>query len=246
MHHFAYNLKFVFNIDIYFDLAEDFPGAYLGYAFKAKKRVGYKAEKLKDRIFTNVYQKKDSVHKTHEYVNLLSSYLEEEIKIHKVVSNLPKRFYDEEFDQRYIVVNLNADTPEKIVPIKRWKDLMESFVGLRFVFIGDSSEGEKLDEMLNFFTPKNNYENFAGKIDQNQIVSLLAYARGFITVDTSLPHLSTFLDTPTALFCDSSLNLPELPIYAKGECLFLEKTSEQIEKVHLEDFAEGIKRVFNL
>lgn len=40
IHHYAYNLHDVFNIDIYFDLIDDFKSAFMGFAFRSKIRMG--------------------------------------------------------------------------------------------------------------------------------------------------------------------------------------------------------------
>lgn len=40
IHHFAYNLHDVFNVDIYFDLVDDFKSAFMGFAFRCKERLG--------------------------------------------------------------------------------------------------------------------------------------------------------------------------------------------------------------
>ncbi len=51
IHHYAYNLHDVFNIDIYFDLIDDFKSAFMGFAFRAKERMG-SDEGLKKYLLT--------------------------------------------------------------------------------------------------------------------------------------------------------------------------------------------------
>lgn len=41
IHHFVYNLKDVFNVDIFFDLEETLKSAFLGFNFRSKERIGF-------------------------------------------------------------------------------------------------------------------------------------------------------------------------------------------------------------
>ena len=42
IHHYAANLHDIFNVDYYFDFINDFQSAFVGLAFRAKKRIGLK------------------------------------------------------------------------------------------------------------------------------------------------------------------------------------------------------------
>lgn len=81
IHKYAFRLNEVFNIDLFFDLDGNTNSAFLGQAFKARIRVGYK-EGFRKFFYTHKIESNEFSCNEARYLNLLYRYLDKEQPAH--------------------------------------------------------------------------------------------------------------------------------------------------------------------
>ncbi|WP_127717701.1 glycosyltransferase family 9 protein [Halobacteriovorax sp. HLS] len=80
IHKFAVNVKDIFNIELFFDLALDHKGALTGFSFRARKRIG-PLEGVKKFLYTDKIEPRSATTSLDEYfVELLNKSLEEPVE----------------------------------------------------------------------------------------------------------------------------------------------------------------------
>ena len=93
VHHFAANLHDVFNVDYFIDFVCDFHSAFIGLAFKAKKRIGL-AGGPKSYFYTNSMESFTGLFPDEKKLSVLK-YIEElkDIKINKISVETKKEYH---------------------------------------------------------------------------------------------------------------------------------------------------------
>lgn len=177
VHHFAYNLKEVFNIDYYIDLAGGIKEAVLGASFKAIRRIGFATGMhkylLTDRIELGRRPKTDR-----DYMlfapPLVENYDAEKLFKVKAVETMPPAVQGEAAFLLVIIDTIHCTASKNQI----WLDFFDSLIGERIaIYINHiecdaqklqneseesaKSEGQLLLEMKKSFTdtldPRNRY-----------------------------------------------------------------------------------------
>ena len=147
IHHFAYNLHDVFNVDLFFDLDDNFKSAFLGLTFRCKERVGF-ATGLNKLFLTKSYEPriKPLAPDAHR-VDLLERFLGKKFGAFKV-AGVEKKV--EEDDSSSLVEKSKEDNPfQELAPppflfvvisdlsqeknkVAFWEEFFDGFVGIEF------------------------------------------------------------------------------------------------------------------
>ncbi len=218
IHKFAVNQKMIFNVDLYFCLPPSFSAAWMGYAFRAKERIGFTGE-WRSMLLTHKEERPKNLHRYQEYLSLM--------RLHngKDVLNYPKirsieftKFFED--DVPYVVVNVNSEASSRRLPTEKWVELLELFENQKFVFIGMEKEKLRVEEVIQALPPaKNQYINLAGKTSILTLAQLLSHSQGLITNDSGPSHLASYVGTAVAVFFGAGDPNNTAPTYGKGEVM---------------------------
>ena len=181
--------------DLFFCLPDSLSSAVMGWATKAKKRVGFGKE---GRFFlmTNTYKKPTGFHRTDEYVSLLEQFTE--TKIAERAVRLQAKTTGNANNQ--IVLNFNSEAASRRMPLDKGRQLISvltnAFKNTRFVAVGSPKEKAYIDELLNR-AENAQVENYAGKTSLERLCELMASSKAVLTTDSGPAHLANSLGVPT-------------------------------------------------
>ena len=185
--------------DLFFCLPDSLSSAVMGWATKAKKRIGFGKE---GRFFlmTNTYKKPTNLHRTDEYISLLEQFTG--VKITERVVRLQAKTI--ESDGSRVVLNFNSEAVSRRMPIDKGKQLINTltsnYKSTRFLVVGSPKEKAFVDELLSGVT-NGQIENYAGKTSLEGLCELMASSKAVLTTDSGPAHLANSLGVPTiALF----------------------------------------------
>ena len=217
IHHFAYNLLEVFNIDYYIDLENSFQSAFMGLAFRGRKRVGY--INGRNRFFlTNKLQLDEGLEQSVKFLNLLKplapSFKSETLRIAKHA--------DGEL--------LNFPLKSKLLVIIEAQilrtELLSCFEQQKFVLWSWDASVEQGP-----LSGKNEYEMITGP---EQLESAIHQAKGVITDMRWVANLVAYLGGTVFLITD-----------LEGSTLFFEKRPIHIVKKE-QGFSAGEREIGSL
>jgi lipopolysaccharide heptosyltransferase II len=182
--------------ELFFCLPDSLSSAVMGWATKAKKRIGFGKE---GRFFllTNNYRKPVNLHRTDEYVSLL-----EQFTGRKITERLVKLDAKEiEQHNNLVVINFNSEATSRRMPVDKGKQLIgtltNTFKTARFIVVGAPKEKQYVDELLSETEKEEQVKNYAGKTNLEGLCNLLASAKAVITTDSGPAHLANALGTST-------------------------------------------------
>jgi heptosyltransferase-2 len=182
--------------DLFFCLPDSLSSALMGWATRAKKRIGFGKE---GRFFllTNSYKKPANLHRVDEYISLLAQFSGKVITERSV--SLIARPIGQHDD--LVIVNFNSEAVSRRMPLDKGKQILNrltnTFKDVRFGFIGSPKEKEYMDSLLNGADNSDRLENFAGKTSLDGLCELMASAKVVLTTDSGPAHLANSLGVPT-------------------------------------------------
>lgn len=186
--------------DLFFCLPDSLSSAVMGWATRAKKRIGFGKE---GRFFllTNSYKKPAGLHRVDEYISLLEQFTGKVIT-ERSVSLIARANL---LHNNLVIVNFNSEAVSRRMPLDKGKQMLNklsnTFGGVRFGIIGSPKEKEYVDLLLNAADNSDRLENFAGKTSLEGLCELMASAKVVLTTDSGPAHLANSLSVPTiALF----------------------------------------------
>ena len=184
------------NYDLFFCLPDSLSSAVLGWASRARKRIGYGKE---GRFFllTNSYAKPLKQHRVDEYLGLLEKFtgkVIDERKVEITVSN------EEGHDNKFIIVNFNSEAESRRMPADKAKHLLgvlcDAFPGYQFGLFGSPKEKGFIDSLLGDRDDQQ-IINYAGKTRLGQLAGHMASSKAMITTDSGPAHLANAIGLPT-------------------------------------------------
>ncbi len=188
------------NYDLFFTLPNSISSALMGWATKAKKRVGYGKEGG-FFLLTNVCKKPANVHRVVEYASLLEQFAGEKIY------DLEVKLYAEAKtrNNKQVLINFNSEASSRRMPVDKGialiNKLTNSFADINFAFIGSPKDAEYVEQFIKGASQPDKLKNYAGKTDLVGLAVLMASSRALLTTDSGPAHLANSLGTPTiALF----------------------------------------------
>ncbi|MBS1520066.1 MAG: glycosyltransferase family 9 protein [Bacteroidetes bacterium] len=195
--------------DLFFCLPDSLSSAVMGWATKAKKRIGFGKE---GRFFlmTNTYKKPANLHRTDEYISLLEQFTAKKIT-ERVVRLQAKTITN---NDNQVVLNFNSEAVSRRMPIDKSRELINTltntFKDTRFVVVGSPKEKDYVDELLSG-TESNQIENYAGKTSLAGLCNLMASSKAILTTDSGPAHLANSLGTPTIVLFGAGNELNTAP-----------------------------------
>jgi lipopolysaccharide heptosyltransferase II len=196
--------------DLFFCLPDSLSSAVMGWATRAKKRVGFGKE---GRFFllTNSYKKPLNVHRTDEYISLLAQFTGK-----KIIERSVKLVVNEsEPLDNTVIVNFNSEAVSRRMPLDKGRLLINTltatFKTAKFIVIGSPKEKEYVDELINGAPNSNRIENYAGKTSLAELCGLMASAKAVLTTDSGPAHLANALGVPTIVLFGAGNELNTAP-----------------------------------
>lgn len=151
-------------------------------------------------------------HVSENFLNLTSNAIGMNLKKVNLVKPQLKIEKEVEIGGNYICINPNSG---ELALQRRWpkenfikltQKIIEEFKDLKIIFIGTSKEKDYVEEIVNFINHKN-VQSYAGKLNFQQLVSLLMKSKLLISNDSGPLHLAVALNVPTISFFG-----PETPV----------------------------------
>jgi len=182
--------------DLFFCLPDSLSSAVMGWASRAKKRIGYGKE---GRFFllTNSYAKSVKQHRVDEYLGLLEKFTCNAIHDRKVEITVAHK---ESYDNKFIIVNFNSEAESRRMPADKTKHLLNvlynAFPDYQFGLFGSPKEKEFIDSLVGDRDDKR-IINYAGKTKLGQLAGYMALSKAVITTDSGPAHLANALSLPT-------------------------------------------------
>ncbi|HEY9001067.1 MAG TPA: glycosyltransferase family 9 protein [Mucilaginibacter sp.] len=195
--------------DLFFCLPDSLSSAVMGWAIKAKKRIGFGKE---GRFFlmTNTYKKPANLHRTDEYVSLLEQFTGKKITEREV--RLQAKTTVRNSSQ--VVLNFNSEAVSRRMPIDKGQQLINTltntFKNTKFVIVGSPKEKAYVDELLSG-TTNDKIENYAGKTSLAGLCELMASSKAVLTTDSGPAHLANSLGVPTIVLFGAGNELNTAP-----------------------------------
>jgi ADP-heptose:LPS heptosyltransferase len=192
---FGKKIRHTENFDLFFCLPDSFSSALMGYATRARRRVGFKKE-LRNFLLTNAYSKPKNLHRVEEYLSLLEQYTQQKAVAPQVVLHHSFQKSD------HIAVNINSEASSRRLTVPKAIEeisLLRKITKEKIVLIGGPKEKDFVDEVFSRLEDKGNIENVAGKTNLSQLVELLASAKVMLTTDSGPAHLANALGTHTVV-----------------------------------------------
>lgn len=184
------------NYDLFFCLPDSLSSAVMGWATRAKKRVGFGKE---GRFFllTNSYNKPANLHRTDEYISLLEQFSGKKITARSVKLDIKEI----ERDNNLVIINFNSEATSRRMPLDKGKELIarltNTFKTAKFIVVGAPKEKEYVDELLGDTASNEQVKNYAGKTNLEGLCNLMASAKAVITTDSGPAHLANALGAST-------------------------------------------------
>ena len=199
--------------DLFFCLPDSLSSAVMGWAIRAKKRIGFGKE---GRFFlmTNTYKKPANMHRTDEYISLLEQFTGQKITERSV--RLQAKAVENDGNQ--VILNFNSEAVSRRMPVDKGKQLISTLTNTfkitRFVMVGSPKEKAYIDELLSGIE-NGQIENYAGKTGLEALCSLMASSKAVLTTDSGPAHLANSLGVPTIVLFGAGNELNTAP-YNKG------------------------------
>jgi hypothetical protein len=227
IHKFAVNVKDIFNIELFFDLAMDHKGALTGFSFRAKRRFGVN-EGIKKVMYTNkVNPFSDTVSLDERFINILNLSLENPISDFffsapdlKNDSNVVQLFEKEVNVDFFLIKNSS-------LPFSVWKNIILMMDSGRAV-VWDQ-ENLELWQAL-----KSSGESKVELIIQGE-VSGLSFLREIVpkshfilTDDFSFAQSTYFFEKRSFLFSDSNFEFSKSKYFSNIENIILLEDNDPV------------------
>jgi lipopolysaccharide heptosyltransferase II len=184
--------------DLFFCLPDSLSSAVMGWAARAKKRVGFGKE---GRFFllTNNYKKPANLHRVDEYLSLLTQFTGKKIEERQVRLEIKEKVKKDEV----VVLNFNSEAISRRMPADKAKTLLNTltrtFRTTRFAFVGSAKEKEYIDDLLADAEYSNRLDNYAGQTSLPELCRLISTAKAVLTTDSGPAHLANALGVPTVV-----------------------------------------------
>lgn len=186
--------------DLFFNLPSSLSSIVLGWATRAKKRVGYGKE---GGLFmlTDAFKPPKNIHRVDEYIYLLEQFTGQTITNRQVKLNANVLPF-QKADNR-VLINFNSEAQSRRMPLKKAQAIItlltQTFAGINFTFIGSPKEAAFADEIIAGVRNKTMIENAAGKTDLPGLAKLMANSAAILTTDSGPAHLANSVGTPAVV-----------------------------------------------
>ncbi len=180
------------NIDYFFSTTKTLVDALIGKNLKSTKKIGFAGGKS-SLLFTDKIECPGDLHYSQQVFSLMDSFKDNKVRIKKVVSRKVDPLVPDWNEVPYSVFNLEL-TKDEINP--EWIELFDLFEGQTFYFTCDQADiNTQRSHLIDFIKklPKKNTYHFTEIEDLVEFSKLVAYAKAFISCDSDLVGLASYL-----------------------------------------------------
>lgn len=179
--------------DIFYCLPDSLSSAMMGYATRAKKRVGYNKE-LRHFLLTDRYKKNEDQHRVEQYLDLLNLTYEK-------TSDKPSVLLEiNHTPQNRIIVNINSEASSRRLPKEKAISIINEIrehTTEEIILIGSAAEKDFVSEVYSSLKNNSGIHNDAGKTSVAELTELMSFAKLMISTDSGPAHLSNAIGVPT-------------------------------------------------
>lgn len=227
-------------VDLFFSLTETLTDNSFGKWLRAEESVGF-GEGFKSIVLDHKMPRPLHLHICDQYLKLLDlapkredetpEDLETRSQFNRYVKSKEIEPIVKDVENNpYIVVNLPYDN-EKNCFSYEWIEFFEFLKDERIYFISDQCPRSQFNILINDFIlrlpEKNQYLSYSLNI--TEVSSLIAHSKGFISPDSFLCHLSSYLGAKTIALISKNAD-KRAPIYTQGDCYIV--SQEEILLTH--------------
>jgi heptosyltransferase-2 len=177
--------------DLFFSLPDSFSSALLGYFTGSKIRVGYKNE-FRHLLLTNSYTKEKGLHRTNEYLQLLTKFTDKKITAPAV--SLRKELKSILLPEgENLIFNINSEASSRRMPLELAAELIHGIqkkFKVNILLTGSGKDLPYVETLLNTLTDTTSIFNYAGKTSLAELIQLTSQADYTISTDSGIAHLS--------------------------------------------------------
>jgi heptosyltransferase-2 len=198
--------------DLFFSLPDSFSSVLLGYFTGSKIRIGYKNE-FRNLLLTNSYTKGKGLHRTDEYLELLTKFSGKKItapavSLHKELTSvvLP--------EGANLIFNINSEAQSRRMPVELAIELINGIkkkLKVNILLTGSGKDIPYVEELLINLTDKNSIFSYAGKTSLAQLIQLVSQADYTISTDSGVAHLSNAFSVKTIVLFGAGNELNTSP-----------------------------------
>lgn len=227
-HRVAVLLK-IAEVDLYFSLQETLSDNSLGKWLRSETSIGF-GEGLKSLTLDYKVESPNYLHYCDRYLKLLELVplkdddepIEEGFNRYVKSKDLEPVILDHE-ESPYLVINVPFDEERNSFSYD-WIDFFDYFKDQRFFLISDQCPRSRFNILMNDFIlrlpEKNQYLSYSLNI--REFASMVAFSKGFISKDSFLIHLSSYVGGKTLALYETGAD-KKAPIYTRGDCYLLSK-----------------------
>ncbi len=188
-------------VDLYFSLPDSFSSAAMGFFARAKRRIGFRGD-WRNLLLTDALHKPKHLHRSEEYALLLSTFLAEPTTALSVQLTPPPDTLLTAFASHpKIVLNLNSESPSKVVPLRKGVEIAEGLLrcvpDAMLVLTGSPKERRYAETFTAMLSEPKRVINLAGQTTVKMLAGVLAAVHVVISTDSGTAHLANAVGTPT-------------------------------------------------
>ena len=180
------------NYDLFFSLPDSLSSALMGYATRARSRIGYRKEG-RGLFLTHGFRKPAGRHRVEEYLFLLEHFSGKKVTEPQVSLNGPRTTRQES-----IVININSEAVSRRLPRDKAIRLIDAvraaYAGEIFL-AGSQKEAAFVDEVYQGLRSRTGIISLAGKTPIPELAGFLQGSRLLLTTDSGPAHLANALGT---------------------------------------------------
>ncbi|RYE17195.1 MAG: glycosyltransferase family 9 protein [Sphingobacteriales bacterium] len=184
--------------DIFFNLPGSISSATLGWATKARKRIGFGREGS-FFLLTKVCRRPKNVHRVTEYISMLEQFAG--ITIPDTGVHMQTASHDK--DDKRVIINFNSEAVSRRMPVSKGVELLtlltHTFPAITFALVGGPKDSEYVESVLSSISNRANLQNYCGKTDLPGLASLMAGSVAILTTDSGPAHLANSVGLPVVV-----------------------------------------------
>lgn len=180
--------------DLFFCLPDSFSSALMGLAVGAGTRIGFKKE-LRSVLLTHAYQKKQTIHRAEEYVDLLGQFTKTTIIPPPVKLQLAAAE-----KKNALIININSEAVSRRLPKEKAISIVTAVrkkINNEIILVGSNKEAAFVEEVYQALPDKNNISNKAGTTYLPELLQLFAGSAAVLTTDSGPAHVANALGVHT-------------------------------------------------
>lgn len=220
-HHYCANLNDVFNIDLFFDLENNFNSAFMGFNFRSIERVGYETGMNKYFLTKKFTPHLGSMIET-ESLNLLGLYKEKNYQTVKILKEKDEglrveaveQLFQEPIPPKFILIMLD-NFKNVTTQIELWTKFFDCFHGQKFIIWSMADDDLLADLFASVDLGNNSLFMHRGQMHKGQSAKELTYllnkVRGVVVNNIWAEGLCTYYGVNALSFF--SYPTPVFPTY---------------------------------